>query len=202
MKHSGQITGLLCWNRSNMKKAFEKFDYAQKRWFILAICWPLLCLVFAAIIICQPGREGEEQIADIGFTLLPLIFFAIGMRIQYRLLKERKNAVVLTVATVISVENRVMIGRGNKRIYRPEFEFQVGGTTYRVKSPSGFGRSYVKKGEQVELYYAADNPHVFYVPVMQRHDKRWAMLLCGVGMLYPLVGLFAPQIREIFAFLE
>lgn len=45
----------------------------------------------------------------------------------------------------------------------------------------------------MKLYYAPDNPNVFYVPIMQRHDKRWAMLLCGVGIVYPLVGLYAEK---------
>lgn len=177
-------------------------NHSWKAWRILAIGWPFLCLIFAGIILCQLQRGGEERIADAGFTMLPLIFFAIGMKIQHRLLREKGNAVVRTTATVIFVHSRINIGSGNKRIYRPEYEFQAGETMYRVVSPSGFSQSYVRQGEQVELYYAPDNPHVFYVPVMQKHDRRWAMLLCGVGVLFPLAGLFAPLLRTFFAFLE
>lgn len=181
-----------------MKKYFKLYGRRVcklKKWKILAIGWPLLCFIFAGIIILQPGRGGEEQIVDVVFTVFPLIFFAIGMRIQRRLIKERIYATIPAAATVAFIKNTVHIGEGNKRIYFPEYEFQVGDTTYHVKSPSGFNHCYVKKGEQVELYYAPEDPNVFYVPVMYKHDKRWAVLLCGIGIAYPLIGLFAPQIR-------
>lgn len=32
-----------------------------KRWCFFAIAWPLLCCVFAVIIVFQPGRKGEER---------------------------------------------------------------------------------------------------------------------------------------------
>ncbi len=174
-------------------------DRALKRWLFMAVCWPLSCLIFAGIIICQPGRGGEERIADVGFTLFPLIFFAIGMTMQHRLLQERRDATVLTIATVVSVRRTLHIGEGNKRTYFPEYEFQVDGIIYHVKSPSGFSRSYVKEGERVELYYSPANPTVFYVPVMQKHDKRWSVLLRAIGITYPLIGLFAPLARTIFS---
>lgn len=58
------------------------------------------------------------------------------------------------------------------------------------------------EGREVDLYYAPEDPKIFYVPAMQKHVKRWAALLCGVGILWPLPGLVAPQIRALFCFLE
>ena len=175
---------------------------AMKRWKMLAVLWPLLCIVFFGIIVSQTGRGTEERIADAGFTLFPLIFFAIGMRVRRRLLKERANATILTTAAVVSVNSRILVGEGNKRCYFPEYEFQAKGRAYRVKSPSGFSHCYVRQGDRVDLYYAPEDPRLFYVPIMQKHDKRWAALLCGVGIAFPLVGLFAPQIRALCYFLE
>ncbi len=43
---------------------------------------------------------------------------------------------------------------------------------------------------------------IFFAPVMQKHDNPRAVLLCGVGMAYPLIGFFAPQTRILFTFLE
>ncbi len=171
-------------------------------WRFLAVGWPLACVCFGAIIIGQPDRVGEECLVDTMFTIFPLIFFAIGMAMEHRLLKEKQYATVLTSALVVSVRRHVSMGSGSRSCYFPEYEFQVGQITYHVKSPGGFDRSYVKEGERVELYYAPDNPHVFYVPVMRKHDKRWAALLCGVGILFPLAGLFAPWIRQVSWFLE
>lgn len=184
----------------NMKTDIDP-GRALKRWRFLAIAWPLLCLVFAGIIVCQPGRGGEERFVDAAFTIFPLIFFAIGMTIQRRLLKEQRYATVLTTADVISIECRTETGSGNKRCYFPEYEFQIGEKIYHAKSKSGFGRSYVKKGDQVDLYYSPKDPNIFYVPIMQKHDRRWAVLLCGVGIVYPLIGLFAPAVRQLFSFL-
>ncbi len=172
-----------------------------KRWYFFAIFWPLACFIFAGIIISQPSRETDERIADVGFTIIALIFFAIGMRMRWRLLKERLHATVLTKAVVVTVDKKLNIGEGNKRIYFPQYEFQVGEKQYRVKSPTGYGRSYVKTGQKVDLYYAPENPNLFYVPIMQKHDKCWALLLCGIGVAYPLIGLLAPQIRVLFSFL-
>ncbi len=172
-----------------------------KRWYFFVIFWPLVCFVFAGIIISQPGRGTDERIADVGFTIIPLIFFAIGMRMRWRLLKERLHATVLTKAVVVTVDRKLGIGEGNKRSYFPQYEFQAGEKQYRVKSPTGYGRSYVKTGQQIDLYYAPENPNLFYVPIMQKHDKRWAFILCGVGVAYPLIGLLAPQMRALFSFL-
>lgn len=59
----------------------------------------------------------------------------------------------------------------------------------------------VSEGEQVELYYARQNTYVFYVPAMLKHDRRVSGLLCGIGILFPLIGVFAPLIRPLFYFL-
>ncbi|MCI8608301.1 MAG: hypothetical protein HFE73_01495 [Firmicutes bacterium] len=59
----------------------------------------------------------------------------------------------------------------------------------------------ISAGEQVELYYARQNTYVFYVPAMLKHDRRVSGLLCGIGILFPLIGVFAPLIRPLFYFL-
>ncbi len=181
----------------NMDAKTDSWNVARKRWYFFAIFWPLACFIFAGIIISQPGRGMDERIADVGFTMIPLIFFAIGMHMRWRLLKERLHATVLVKAVVVGVDSKLRIGEGNKRNYFPQYEFQVGKEQYRVKSSIGYGHSYVKTGQQVDLYYAPENPNLFYVPIMQKHDNRWALLLCGVGIVYPLIGLLAPQIRAL-----
>ena len=97
-----------------------------KRWYFFAIFWPLACFIFAGIIISQPGRGTDERIADVGFTMIPLIFFAIGMRMRWRLLKERLHATVLAKAVVVTVDRELWTGEGNKRSYFPQYEFQAG----------------------------------------------------------------------------
>lgn len=172
----------------------------MKRWRCFAILWPLLCFAFAGIIIAQSGRTMDEKISNTAFTMFPLIFFAIGMSIRRRLIKERENAVALTTAVVISEGKRQHIGK-NKN-YFPEFEFQVNGVNYKVISPHGVGFSLVKKGNQVDLYYMPENPQLFYVPALQKYDKRCSRLYCGIGILFPLIGLFAPQLNALFIFLQ
>lgn len=167
------------------------------------VSWPLLCMIFVGIVLYQsvvyrdlPGME--ERAVDAMFILIPLVFFAIGMAIRHRVLKERGCATVFTTATVVSRGRRFRVG---KRSFFPEYEFQVGGKLYRVTSPVGYGVCYVAEGRKVELCYMPDNPRLFYVPIMQKHDNRSAILLCGIGVLFPLVGLFAPLIRLLFSFL-
>ena len=57
-----------------MKGEGDSQDFALKRWRFFAIFWPLLCLAFAGIIVYQPERGMEERIADVAFTVIPLIF--------------------------------------------------------------------------------------------------------------------------------
>lgn len=174
-------------------------ERALKRWHFLAVAWPALCMVFLGIIIFQSVRGTEGRVAtDAAFTVIPLIFFGIGMAMRYRLLKERRFATALTTATVVSAGRRT---HAEKRHYFPEYEFQVGQETYHVISPSGYSSCFVGEGRQVDLYYAPDNPRMFYVPLMQKHDNRWSKLLCGAGILWPLAGFFAPQIRAVLWFL-
>lgn len=167
-----------------------------KRWRVLAVGWPVLCLILAGIILCQPGRTWDERIADSGLTLIALVFFAIGMPVRRRLLVERGSAAVLTTATVVS-EGKVA-RTGKNAVYFPEFQFQAGGIVYRVKSPSGSSFYHLSEGKQVELYYDPNNPRLFYVPLLQKHDRRSSALLCGIGILFPLAALFAPQLRTLF----
>lgn len=184
-----------------MDRSKEKHskDSALKRWYWLVVFWPLLCFVFAGIIIGQSGRTVDERISDAGFTIFPLIFFAIGMSIRHRLLKERRNAIALTTATVVYEGRRKRTG-GNQR-YFPEFEFQANGVNYRVTSSAGSGFGLVKIGDRIDLYYTPENPRLFYVPVLHRRDNRCACLFCGIGILFPLLGLFAPKVRAFFSFL-
>ena len=90
--------------------------------------------------------------------------------------------------------------RGNQR-YFPEFEFQANGVNYRVTSSAGSGFGLVKIGDRIDLYYTPENPRLFYVPVLHRRDNRCACLFCGIGILFPLLGLFAPKVRAFFSFL-
>lgn len=171
----------------------------EKRWYCLVILWPLLCLVFIGIIIGQSGRTVDERISDAGFTIFPLVFFGIGMAIRRRLLKEQDNATALTAAVVVSEGRRKRTGRN--KTYFPVFEFRANGVSYRVTSHGGSGFQLVTEGDKVELYYNPENPQLFYVPVLQRYDNRCSRLYCGIGILFPLIGLFAPQIRALFSFL-
>lgn len=181
-----------------MKKSTQK-ETVNGKWRFLAVFWPLLCMVFMGIILFDPDRKIDERIADVIFTLIPLVFFAIGMSIRRSLLKERRYATVLTTATVVSEGLRI---RPGKRSFFPEFEFRAGGNLYHVKAAKGSGVSCVTKGKQEELYYAPENPGVFYVPKLQKHERRVSALLCGIGILWPVIGLFAPQIRMLFSFLQ
>lgn len=166
---------------------------ALKRWRFFAVFWPLLCLAFAGIIVCQTSRQPEERLADVALTIIPLIFFAIGMTIRRRLLQERGNATVLTTATVVSQGRRMRTGKNT--VFYPEFEFQVDGVTRRVKSRGGSGLHRVTEGLQVELYYDPQNPDLFYVPILRWIDRLRSALLCGIGVAFPLLALCAPLLR-------
>lgn len=174
-------------------------DNAWKRWCICAVVWPICCLVFAGIILCLPGRNMEERICDAAFCIFPLIFFAIGMPIRRRILRERACATARTTAVVTSPGRRKRTGKNDT--FFPEFEFQAGGRTYRITSVNGSGLHRLTVGRKVDLYYAPDNPTVFYVLDTQRLDRRVSALLCGIGIVFPLAGLFAPKLREVFSFL-
>lgn len=162
-------------------------DSAIKKWRFFAILWPLLCFAFAGIILCCPGLETENRIAGTAFAIVPLIPFSVGMGMFHRLLKERSHATASTTATVISVESKIASSGG--RIYFPIYEFHIGEKSYQVKYPTGYSTGNISKGQQVDLYYNPKDPLLFYVPAVRKRDKRWATLLCGLGIVYPLIGL-------------
>lgn len=166
-------------------------------WRLLAVLWPLLCLAFVAIILCQPGWTVDERIAGVMFALFPLVFFAVGMAIRRRLLQERREATVSTVALVVSTGRRSQVG---KRSFFPEYQFQANGQLYRVASRVGYGTCPLKEGAQVELFYAPENPRVFYVPAMQKRDRRLSALFCGIGLVFPLLGLFLHPLQAVVRF--
>ncbi|NCE63940.1 hypothetical protein D1159_04910 [Pseudoflavonifractor sp. 524-17] len=169
---------------------------ALRRWRFFAVLWPLLCLCFAVIVVCQPGRSLDQRIGGTALALFPLIFFAAGMSLCRRLLAERGTATVRTTAVVIARGRRTHMGRS---AYFPEFEFRVGEIACRVTSSSGSSCCLVKEGGQVDLYYDPEHPKRFYVPVLWRYNRRFVRLLCGTGIVLPLLGLFAPQLRALAA---
>lgn len=171
--------------------------HALRIWSFFFIFWPSLCLVFAGIIGCQPGRSAEERFRGIAFALSAVLFFTVGMHILRRVLTERRYATRLTTAAVVSEGKMIHDG---KDIFFPEFEFQAGGRSCRVTAASGTGFRLVEKGKKVDLYYAPKDPSVFYVPALQRHNIRISVFLCGIGMVLPLIGLFAPQFRAFISF--
>lgn len=140
----------------------KKSNYALKRWRFFAVFWPLTCFVFAGIIVSQSSRGAEEHITDAIFSVIPLVFFTIGMTIRHRLLKERRYATILTTATVISDGIRSYSGKNTSF---PEFEFQVNGTTYKVKSLRRCSFRFIQERKKVALYYAPENLRIFYVPM-------------------------------------
>ena len=164
----------------------------MKTWRFLAIFWPILCVIFAVFMGFQSGRTLDSRISGIGFCTIPLIFFAIGMSVRHRLLKERSSATALTTAVVVSQGRRLRTGKNPA--FFPEYEFHAGETLYRVTAPSGSG-FHMSEGTTVDLYYAPENPRIFYVPMMHRYESRVSTLLCGIGMVLPVLGLFSPQIE-------
>ena len=70
--------------------------HALRIWSFFFIFWPLLCLVFAGIIGCQPGRNAEERFRGIAFALSAVLFFTVGMHIQRRVLTERVSQQLLS----------------------------------------------------------------------------------------------------------
>ncbi len=167
---------------------------ALKRWKLLAAGWPCACIAIAVLIAAQPGRTLDERISGIGFALMSLVFFAVGMSIRLRVLRERQNATVRTEATVVSQGRRSRVGR---RCFFPEYAFQAEGRTYRVTSRAGYGVCHVSEGRTVALYYAPEDPRIFYVPLMQRRDLWLSNLFCSIGLLWPLLGLFMPWIQGL-----
>lgn len=165
-----------------------------QRWQALAVGWPVLCAALIVVIAAAPGRTGEQRVCDAFFMVIPQIFFAVGMTIWRRLLTERGNAVTQAVALVVSEGRRVHAGSAG---YFPAFEFQAGGETFRVISRSGSSSRLFREGESVTLFYTPENPALFYVPALQRQDRRLANFLCGVGILFPLAGFFAPLLRMV-----
>ncbi len=188
---------LWLWRRRRREEAVQKTAGEPLpagflgRWRFFIIAWPLFCLFLAGLFLwqCSQGMEGRDP-AHLGFTVIPLIFFFIGMKMRYSTAKKCTYCTVFVPgAKVVSLTPHY--GRGH-HTHTPVYEYSVGGETYRVSSRDSYSPCPVSSGQEVELYCSPANRRYIYVPAEERCRGKWSLLLCGVGVLFPLAALAAP----------
>lgn len=166
---------------------------ALRLWRLAVVLWPLCCLGLAALFLRQwsRGMPGRDP-AHVVFAVFPLIFFFLGMGLRHGAIKRQTRCTVPAPdARVIALEPR----RGSSGIVRvPVYRFTAGEEVVSVPSRSGYRPCPVRAGEAVALFYAPGDRRSIYVPREERAKRRWSLLLCGIGVVFPLLALAAPRL--------
>lgn len=164
-----------------------------KRWNRLIGIYLLSCLIFIIIILYQSVQgTTDRQAFDCAAVPVGALFFIIQAFSARNTAIRRELATAYIAAAFLMLEVGTTSNSG-QRSYHSVFEFSVEGKTYRVRYA---GKCPKEKGAQVELYYAPEDPHVVYIPEMEnRKDKLSPMILFAFGILFPIIGVFAPLFR-------
>lgn len=177
----------------NDRRSFFQNKFG-KAWLFWAVLWPAVCVVFGGITLYQSTQGTmERRLGNIMGIGVGLVFFIIGMAILYKSNQRRVLATAATTATVAGFEAYHSFQESYTK-YRPVYEFYAEGAKRRVTSRYTVRRDLVKKGQEEELYYAPGRPELIYTPKQEKTVVRMALVLCGIGVFFPLIAIAAPWI--------
>ncbi len=170
---------------------------ALKRWRRFLIAWPLVCLALSGLMLHQwlAGMENRDPVHAV-FPLFSLVFFFIGMGTRHSTAKKRALATLPAERARVVTLNAHFGHHGT--VKTPVYEYTAkGGTVYTVSSRTSYNPCPVHTGQEVALYYSPKDPRTIYVPKEESAKGRWSLLLCGVGVLFPLIALIAPWLERL-----
>ena len=127
-------------------------------------------------------------------VLFAIVFLGAGVLALLGGAKQKKQCSASAPGTVIALHATAQQkGSRNFTTYHPEFQFQVGGTTYNLRSNFGSLKKEFKEGQAVTICYdPADPTKAFVADDINNSSQGGIMCVClGLLLAIAAVSLFA-----------
>lgn len=159
-----------------------------RKWAMYTILYAILCCASFAMILYQRANGMKDSALNFVFVLMGAIFYT-GLAIRSRKkITRREQATIQTAATYVgraytTSRNRVSL-----------YSFEAKGTSHEVRVRDFLA---LTKGAQVDLYYSPNNPHLFYIPMVEDAKKAWPVCVLDVflytmSIVFPVSAFLAP----------
>ncbi|MDE5861415.1 MAG: DUF3592 domain-containing protein [Ruminococcus sp.] len=138
-------------------------------------------------------KTGNPKIIGIVFVICSVIFILIGMKTHYDFKGLEKRCTESVTAEV--VENIVVKSRTKSKhssnisiTYKPVFDFDYNGTSYRVESNVSSKPALFEVGEKTEIKVNPEVPEEIYVPA-DKTAKYIGIIFATAGTVFLIAGI-------------
>ena len=138
-------------------------------------------------------KTGNPKIIGIIFVICAVIFIIVGVitHLSFRGLEKRcTESVTAEVVENIVVKSRTKSKHGYRTstTYKPVFDFEYGGTSYRVESNVSSKPALFEVGEKTEIKVNPTDPEEIYVPA-DKTAKFIGIIFATVGAVFLIAGI-------------
>ncbi|MDE6834974.1 MAG: DUF3592 domain-containing protein [Ruminococcus sp.] len=138
-------------------------------------------------------KTGNPKIVGVIFVICAVIFIIVGIATNYDLKGREKRCTESVTAEV--VENIPLRSRTKSKhgysystTYKPVFNFEYGGTSYRVESNVSRNPALFEVGEKTEIKVNPTAPEEIYVPA-DKTAKFIGTIFIAVGAVFLVAGI-------------
>ena len=132
-----------------------------------------------------------EIILGIFAALFAIVFLGAGVLALLGGAKQKQQCSASAPGTVLAVRmNQQQKGNRKFTTYHPEFQFQVGGTTYNLRSNFGSLKKDFKEGQAVTICYDPADPTKAFVADDINNSSQGGIMFLIIGALL-VVGAIA-----------
>lgn len=128
-------------------------------------------------------------------TLFPLLFCVIGVLLLRQgahyvktKMEKKRRCLSHTYGRIVDIDS-MTTGRRLRRAYFPTYEYMVGGEMIKVEIKWGTTSCQYRRGDQVMVWYDANNPQYSYIEGYKQ-DNTAAAGGMFLGSMFALAGLF------------
>ena len=131
-----------------------------------------------------------EIILGIFAILFAIVFLGAGVLALLGGAKQKKQCSASVSGTVIAVHAKAQ-EKGNRKFttYHPEFQFQVGGTTYNLRSNFGSLKKEFQEGQAVTICYDPADPRAAFVADDVNNSAQGGIMFLVIGLLLVIGGI-------------
>lgn len=138
-------------------------------------------------------KGGNPKIIGVVFVLFSVLTILIGAKTGYdfwKLEKKCTESVTAEIVENIPMKSRTKTKHGHRTVttYKPVYDFEYNGTSYRVESNIASNPAVFEVGEKTEVKVNPADPQEIYVPADK--SANYATIICiAVGAIFLIVGI-------------
>ena len=139
------------------------------------------------------NKTVNPKIIGVIFVLCAVVFIIVGIIAHYDIkIREKRctESVTAEVVENIAVKSRTKSKHGYRTstTYKPVFDFEYGGTSYRVESSVSRSPALFEVGEKTEIKINPIAPEEIYVPA-DNTVKLIGIIFATVGAVFLIAGI-------------